>query len=64
MIVAGVILIILSLVAPDFALGAPPGVLHLIAIGGVVGWILLIVGIIFLLFGFAGRPVGGRRFWY
>jgi hypothetical protein len=64
MIVAGVILIILSLVAPDFALGAPAGVLHLISIGGVIGWILVVIGVIFWVLGIAGRPVGGRRLWY
>jgi hypothetical protein len=65
MIVVGVILIILSLVLPDFALNAPPGVLHLVAIGGVIGWIMVVIGVILLLLGGVfNRPVGGRRWYY
>jgi hypothetical protein len=29
-----------------------------------IGWILLVVGIIFLILGSVGRPVGGRRNWF
>lgn len=30
----------------------------------VLGVILLVVGLVLALAGAAGRPVGGRRFWY
>jgi hypothetical protein len=64
MIIGGVILIILAAVFPDFDLGAPPGVLHLVAIGGVIGWLLVVIGVILLILGAVfHRPVGGRR-WY
>ena len=29
-----------------------------------IGIILVVVGLILLLLGSAGRPVGGRRYWY
>jgi hypothetical protein len=65
MIIAGVLLIILAAVFPDFALDVPPGVLHLVAIGGLIGWILVIIGVILFILGFVfHRPVGGRRWYY
>jgi hypothetical protein len=65
MIIAGGILIILSMVFPDFGLNAPPGVLHLVAIGGVIGWIMVVIGFILAILGFVfHRPVGGRRWYY
>jgi hypothetical protein len=65
MIIAGILLIILAAVFPDFGLNAPPGVYHLVAIGGVIGWILVVVGIVLALLGFVfHRPVGGRRWYY
>lgn len=38
---------------------------YLVGIGPLVtiGWIVLAVGLILLILGFAGRPVGGR-YWY
>lgn len=30
----------------------------------VLGWILVVVGLILLVLSLAGRPVGGRRYWY
>jgi hypothetical protein len=29
-----------------------------------IGWILLIIGLVLLVLGQVGRPVGGRRYWY
>lgn len=64
MIIAGVLLIILAAVFPDFGLDAPPGVYHLVAIGGTIGWVLAIVGVILFILGLVGHPVGGRRYWW
>jgi hypothetical protein len=65
MIIGGALLIILSWVFPGFALDAPPGVYHLVAIGGTVGWIILVIGVILWLLGSVfHRPVGGRRWYY
>ena len=35
-----------------------------IAVLVTVGWILVIAGAIMLVFGSAGRPVGGRTWWW
>lgn len=51
MIILGIILL---------ALGFVLGISWLITIGVV----LLVVGVILLLVGAAGRPVGGRRYWF
>jgi hypothetical protein len=32
--------------------------------GRLSGWILLVIGVVLLIFGQVGRPVGGRRYWY
>jgi hypothetical protein len=65
MIITGIILIILAAVFPDFDLNAPAGVGHLVAIGGTIGWILVLIGVILLLLGTVfKRPVGGRRWYY
>jgi hypothetical protein len=29
-----------------------------------IGWIVLVIGIIFWILGAMGRAVGGRRYWY
>jgi hypothetical protein len=29
-----------------------------------IGWSVLVIGIVLLVFGQIGRPVGGRRYWY
>jgi len=34
------------------------------AIIATIGWILLVIGIVLLVLGRIGRPVGGRRYWY
>jgi hypothetical protein len=31
---------------------------------GVVGVVFIIAGLVILFLGMAGRPVGGRRYWY
>jgi Family of unknown function (DUF6131) len=64
MIIVGVLLIVLAAVLPDFATGLHPGLLHLVAIGGVIGWILVVVGIVLFILGLLGHPVGGRRWYY
>ena len=52
MIVLGIILIVLS-----YVVAVPPIVSYL-------GWILVIIGLVFLVLGSSGRAVGGRRYWY
>ncbi len=40
---------------------------HLLPVPGIIatiGWILLAIGIVLLVLGRMGRPVGGRRYWY
>lgn len=56
MIVLGIILLLISYLAPIPA--------QLDQIVNVVGWILLIVGLVLLILGAMGRAVGGRRYWY
>jgi len=51
MIILGVILLVLGYLLP-------------IPLLATIGWILLIVGLILLLLGGIGHPVGGRRYWY
>ncbi|MDT5086131.1 MAG: hypothetical protein QOI79_3938 [Mycobacterium sp.] len=29
-----------------------------------LGWILVVVGVVFLILGSVGRPVAGRRYWF
>jgi uncharacterized membrane protein len=55
-IVLGIILLLISYFAPIPA--------QLDQIVNVVGWILLIVGVVMLVLGATGRAVGGRRYWY
>jgi hypothetical protein len=52
MIVLGVILILVGYLFP-----AP-------LITATIGWILLIIGVVLLVLGRTGHPVGGRRYWY
>ena len=56
MIVLGIILLLLSYLAPLPA--------QIDQIVNVVGWILLVVGVVLVVLGAVGRPVGGRRYWY
>lgn len=51
MIVLGVILLIVGYVLP-------------IPILYTIGWILVVIGAILWIVGYAGHPVGGRRYWY
>lgn len=51
MIVLGIILLVLGYLLP-------------ISILATLGWILIVLGIILWVLGAAGRPVGGRRYWY
>jgi hypothetical protein len=39
---------------------------YLIPVPGIatIGWILLVIGLVRLVPGRTGRPVGGRRYWY
>ena len=56
MIVAGIILLVIA-----YLVDVPSPIDTLIL---VLGWILLIVGVLFFVLGLIGRPVGGRRFWF
>jgi hypothetical protein len=51
MIVLGIILMIIGFVAG-------------VALLWTIGLILLIIGAVLSLLGSAGRPVGGRKYWY
>jgi uncharacterized membrane protein len=55
-ILLGIVLLLISCFAPIPA--------QLDQIVNVVGWILLIVGVVMLVLGTTGRAVGGRRYWY
>lgn len=63
MIVLGFILAILGgyWLLPDLLPEAPARIDNLV---GVVGVIFIVIGLILLILSLAGRPVGGRRFWY
>ena len=62
MIVLGVVLLIVGYwFLPAYVPDVPPVLDHL-AVG--LGWLFLIVGLIFLFLGMVGRNVGGRRYWY
>lgn len=56
MIVLGIILLLISYLAPLPA--------QIDQIVNIIGWILLVVGIVLVILGAVGRPVGGRRYWY
>jgi hypothetical protein len=51
MIALGVILLVLGYVLP-------------MSILITLGWILVVVGVVFLILGSVGRPVAGRRYWF
>lgn len=59
MIVAGIILLLLAYLVPW-----PIGLAFLATICLVLGWTCVVVGIVLLLLSLAGRPVGGRRYWF
>ena len=61
MIVAGVILLLLGYLLP-LVIPVPAG---LAAVAVLIGWILLIVGVVLWLLGSVGRrPIGGRRHYW
>jgi hypothetical protein len=67
MIVAGIVLLIIVWAAPQIFPGAAPPVPALEHIGWVIGWILVCVGLVLLLWGiFRGgtHPIGRRRYYY
>ncbi len=51
MIALGLILLVLGYVLP-------------MSILITLGWILVVVGVVFLILGSVGRPVAGRRYWF
>jgi Family of unknown function (DUF6131) len=51
MIALGVILLVLGYVLP-------------VPILITLGWILVVIGVVFLILGSVGRPVAGRRYWF
>ena len=52
MILLGVVLVIISLLAPGLAVLLTVGV------------ILIVVGLVLVVLGVAGHPVGGRKYWF
>ena len=56
MIVLGIILLLISYLAPLPA--------QIDQIVNIIGWILLVVGVVLAILGAVGRTVGGRRYWY
>lgn len=62
MIVLGFIMAILGYwLLPDLLPEAPARIDSLI---GGVGVVLIVIGLILLVLSLAGRPVGGRKYWY
>lgn len=51
MIILGIILLVVGYLLP-------------LPILYTIGAILVVIGLILLLLGFAGHPLGGRRYWY
>jgi hypothetical protein len=51
MIIIGVLLLVLGYVLPFPILAT-------------LGWVLLAIGLVLLLLGAVGRPVGGRQYWF
>jgi len=51
MIVLGIILLVLGYVLPMSLLIT-------------LGWILVVIGVVFFILGSVGRPVAGRRVWF
>jgi hypothetical protein len=51
MIALGIILLVLGYVLP-------------MSILITLGWILVVIGVVFLILGSVGRPVAGRRYWF
>lgn len=52
MLILGLVLLIVGLLVPQ------------LAVLETIGIVLLIIGAVLWAAGFAGRPVGGRRYWY
>jgi hypothetical protein len=62
MIILGIVLLIVGYwFLPGYVPEVPPQLDHL-AIG--LGWLFLIVGLIFLFLGMVGHHVGGRQHWW
>lgn len=62
MIIVGFVLAFLGYwLLPELVPEIPPRLDNLV---GVVGIVFIIVGIVLLVLSLAGRPVGGRRYWY
>lgn len=65
MIVLGIVLLLLAYLLPDMLPDVPYGILHICS---VLGTVALIIGIVLLILGVAGRPVGrgwgGRGYWF
>jgi hypothetical protein len=62
MIILGFVLAVLGYwLLPDLVPEIPARLDNLV---GVVGVVFIIVGIVVLVLSLAGRPVGGRRYWY
>jgi hypothetical protein len=51
MIVLGIILLVLGYVLP-------------VPLLATLGWILVVIGVVFFILGSVGRPVAGRRYWF
>ena len=51
MIVLGIILLVVGYVLP-------------LPILITIGWILVVIGVVFFILGSVGRPVAGRRVWF
>lgn len=52
MLILAVILLVVGYVVPGLGILAT------------IGWVILAVGLVLLVLGQVGRPVGGRRYWY
>lgn len=60
MVIAGFVLLLIGYLLPELV-AVPGGIIHAAI---VIGWLLLIVGIILLVLGWTRGPIAGRRYWW
>lgn len=69
MIILGIILVFAAWATPQIVPDVPPGIVHVIGVGG---WLLVAIGIVLFILSFLGVAIGrgigagprGHRYWY